>query len=551
MSKKRTPEQQRKLREKRRRLRSNKKKLSKQKTPQKIEFKTPKINTTKWIKIGKEIMNENVHSIVKNYIKDKKNLIGKYSDRNDLLIDVYPKNGDEWGNTIKNMLSKVTNTFIKPSITMNFDDDLYKLIQMDDEGLMTGDELVKQTTTIDNSYFYSLSKKKKKIILEGLLEQHKSILNLIEDLNSIKKEGGIKQFKTQKIDINNTNVWSCFDDFTYGFLDWMWEDREVILQCISKPVYGRIVQRFYTWLGNPNNQLERDKGSLENLLNMIENDDELLGGFRSRVYGYQFKQNENILSNELNNWFDIPLINEFYNEKDSEVNHTRMKTINHTMVTLVINNESLFKNDLESLSNQLIINGEYETPEDDIGWLSKKKDDDLISIYRSISDKNHPMGWSWTTNKKLSLGWIRGRGLVEDNKKQISYVVETQIPKKDVLHIINSYNEKDGGNIYNEVIVTKEKLKKCDLKITDVDGSSYKKLYDMIMSDEIIKKNIIQSNIMYWIQLFKDKFVSDTSYDFKDLNEKWFIKRSWRRFSLGETEQSLNKKYNPLTESWV
>ena len=161
------------------------------------------------------------------------------------------------------------------------------------------------------------------------------------------------------------------------------------------------------------------------------------------------------------------------------------------------------------------------------------------------------MGWSWTTNKKLSLGWIRGRGLVEDNKKQISYVVETQIPKKDILHIINSYNEKDGGNIYNEVIVTKEKLKKCDLKITDVDGSSYKKLYDMIMSDEIIKKNIIQSNIMYWIQLFKDKFVSDTSYDFKDLNEKWFIKRSWRQFSLGETEQSLNKKYNPLTESWV
>ena len=45
MSKKRTPEQQRKLREKRRRLRLNKKKLSKQKTPQKIEFKTPKINT--------------------------------------------------------------------------------------------------------------------------------------------------------------------------------------------------------------------------------------------------------------------------------------------------------------------------------------------------------------------------------------------------------------------------------------------------------------------------------------------------------------------------
>ena len=178
MSKKRTPEQQRKLREKRRRLRLNKKKLSKQKTPQKIEVKTPKINTTKWIKIGKEIMNENVHSIVNNYIKDKKNLIGKYSDRNDLLIDVYPKNGDEWSNTIKNMLSKVTNTFIQPTITMNFDDDLNKLIQMDDEGLMTGDELVKQTTTIDNSYFYSLSKKKKKIILEGLLEQHKSILNL-------------------------------------------------------------------------------------------------------------------------------------------------------------------------------------------------------------------------------------------------------------------------------------------------------------------------------------------------------------------------------------
>ena len=68
--------------------------------------------------------------------------------------------------------------------------------------------------------------------------------------------------RTQTIDIHRTNIWSCFDDFTYGFLEWLLEDKGLIIECVGVSLYSLMVSSLYRKLGNPNNRLERESKEL-------------------------------------------------------------------------------------------------------------------------------------------------------------------------------------------------------------------------------------------------------------------------------------------------
>ena len=77
----RTKEQQRKLRENRRRLRLNKKKKSElvQKMNKTI-INREEIDYTKWYNVGKDVLSQNYHGLVSDYIKDT-NLNGEYNNK--------------------------------------------------------------------------------------------------------------------------------------------------------------------------------------------------------------------------------------------------------------------------------------------------------------------------------------------------------------------------------------------------------------------------------------------------------------------------------------
>ena len=540
-----TPQQKLKRRELRLRRKQRKLKVS-LKTQKSNEIK---MNTSKYIRIGKKVLGKNYTSVLKNRLEGS-SLVEKYDHRLD-EIDTYPTNGESWNENMKDLIVSTTKRFIDNLYVMTQEDSVKQLIQTYEEGLIDMDSEVETNVEVHPSQLLNLSKKKRGLILDGLLKHHQNLIDVIGELDKMKIEGGVKEFRTQKIDINKTNIWSCYDDFTYGLLEWFWEERELILQCITKPVFGGLVRRIYTTLGHPCNRIEIEKGCIENLLIMIQNDEEMLSHFRGRDNGSMVNKEGEINDKQkslIHSWFkENPFLKKIYGGK-------RGITLRSGLVQILSKQKHLYTSvpnnqPSGSIVEDLIQSGELVTPELDISHITNLKEDELMTIYRSVSDKEHPLGWSWTTDKETGLNWIRGRGLVDDLKKKSSYLVETQIPKKDILFLLNNYEEKDGGYTYNEVIVTKEKLKNCELKITEVNGD-YDSVYDLMVNDKEIKKCLIHDEVMRWIQIFKDNLKMIPKEQLKDINEKWYIRKMWLRMSLMETETSLGKKYNELTGQW-
>jgi hypothetical protein len=541
----RTKEQQRKLRENRRRLRLNKKKKSElvQKMNKTI-INREEIDYTKWYNVGKDVLSQNYHGLVSDYIKDT-NLNGEYNNKtkDQTLSEL---NGD----MSKGLLFKFTNMFLYGSLVGVTENDSIIKHKIQDPNLKKNESIVSWNIEVE-SQLNKMSKRKQKVIIDGLLKQHLNLKTLMKDLKECVDKNKVMEFRTQSIHPTKTNMFSCFDDFTYGFLEWLYEERELIQKCVTPVLFSIMVKDCWMRLGNPNNRIEVKNNTLEKLLKYIEEDKYRLSFFRMDEYGYL--QNDDLVEYESHKVIDSWI------KSNPKLKHWFQYSERFGMKELLITKSEYLYNSTDTLTQQPSGSSLYDikkdgmvTPEFDVTWLMDKKDDEMVTIYRSVSDKNYPVGWSWTFDKSLSVTWIRSRGLVDDFGKTKSYIVETQIPKKDILMVHSRSNSKDSDNIYNynEVVVRKEKLKDCELIITEIDGSNPKQIYDVIMGDTEIKESLLHQDLSGMIEMFKEWITELESPYQKVKNEKWFIRKCFLDWSNLLTEKSLNKKFNQFTQEF-
>ena len=71
-----------------------------------------KINLSKWIKVGKEVMGENYKSVLKLKLDNSERIVGKYDNKLQGSVDTYPNNGDSWNKTMTDMMLMITKKFI-------------------------------------------------------------------------------------------------------------------------------------------------------------------------------------------------------------------------------------------------------------------------------------------------------------------------------------------------------------------------------------------------------------------------------------------------------
>ena len=168
-----TPQQ--KLKRRKLRLRRKQRKL-------KVSLKTQKsneikMNTSKYIRIGKKVLGKNYTSVLKNRLEGS-SLVEKYDHRLD-EIDTYPTNGESWNENMKDLIVSTTKRFIDNLYVMTQEDSVKQLIQTYEEGLIDMDSKVETNVEVHPSQLLNLSKKKRGLILDGLLKHHQNLIDVV------------------------------------------------------------------------------------------------------------------------------------------------------------------------------------------------------------------------------------------------------------------------------------------------------------------------------------------------------------------------------------
>jgi hypothetical protein len=556
-SSKKTKDQRNKLRMRRRRLKLNKRKSDrslslflKKNSDMKEVF-----DYSKWYSVGEEVLGDNYTSIVeKNYSHDKFNetSYGEVSKG----YDIWTTESDVWKDGYRRLLCHLTQSLLDMTSFETYDGDHTELYRLSiEEPKLYKNERVgvyKQP-----SKFSKLSKRNRKRINEGLVKQFLNLENVIKQLDELIKSGGKKEFRTQSIDIDRTNIWSCFDDFSYGLLEWIWEERESLVKSLEKIVIVEVIKDIYMKLGHPNNRIERETNTIEKLFCWISEDETMSEVFRWRQCGWKpLSENQMIKwdikfhKKRIDKWLsDNPLVKEIVDTNPSMYEH-----LTNTLSNCMDTQERYYNNTPSTLDKVKKKLGISKTKQYGIDWLTRCKDDDMISLYRSVSDKEFPEGWSWTMDKRMSVSWIKSRGLVEYENYTKSYLVEIRIPKKDIMYYHSIYSlsdkNKNKGHLYNEVIVTKEKLKGVKYNITEIDYKNSQSVKQLMYTDRKIKKSILHEEIVSLLQILKSTVVDELEEENpmrKHINDRWFIRKYWLDMSLFYTEHTFgNKKLDVL-----
>jgi hypothetical protein len=361
----------------------------------------------------------------------------------------------------------------------------------------------------------------------GILDLYQTLLNTYDSLIELDKNGGVKDFRIQTIDIKKTNVWSCYDDLSYKVLEFIEDNYDLLHSCIGGLMMGLFIRKWYQKLGKPNNDIELQNGTIEKLLKKVYNDSELLTGFRLDICGWtqSCKVSDRMIKRDYpkdyKNGKELrKLMKRFFNDVDKineekelgiEYDFNRIydlmeQTDSHERDSMLFDNRISLVYENGFLGEDRLFETEFERPFNptyDIEWLKKLDDDGMVSIYRSVSDKNHTEGWSWSLNKELTTTWVRGRGLVGTLEKTKSYILETRIPKSEILMIFGNHSTERNTN-YGEIVILKESLKNREIKITEVDPHKSDELIDTYINDVKLWKPLVHEETMDLINLVRD-----------------------------------------------
>jgi hypothetical protein len=359
---------------------------------------------------------------------------------------------------------------------------------------ITSDDYIGDIITHSSLFETNLSKEEKKYIIDSIVDFYDRLQNLLKKLELHSKIGYMKNYRTQKIDIKKTNVFSCFDDWTYYMMEWFYDNMNLLKKFIDKEVIGELIRKFYLNLGKPKNRIELENNTIEKLLNLVRNDEELLNGFRTEItgwiildedYPHSLKNGDN--SKYFNEILDrVPLINKVLDD-----NPFLEKMVNGLFTYNTFHTHHYYGGEK--------VNSYSKSKRYNVDWLNRLNDDDMVSLYRGVSDKNYPMGWSWTLDKQLGLGWIRGRGLVEDgglfNKSVVgiedtTHLVEVRVPKSELMMVFSTHN-KFGD--YGEIVMTEESLKGYKLKIIDFNPNNIDETKSLFLNDIKLRTSLFHT----------------------------------------------------------
>ena len=305
--------------------------------------------------------------------------------------------------------------------------------------------------------------------LDTLLEE--------ENLDKLVKGEGILNLVTiPEVDLSKTNKWNILNDFHYYLIVWFhkWVYRLVLL---SHPVLlNQFFKKMYYQLGLVMNEIEIREGVIKEvfedmkyLVSCITNNKDI-----NTLYDLNGGMEEVI----------IPMDDDEFGDEDYEM----------VLLTEQCGEDSFLEfNDTEFLNMD---------------------NDDEVTIYRSVLDKNYVKGFSWSLNPIQSFFWGLGRGHSEiDVTKTKNYLVKGRVKKGDILFYNNSFSNRLKSGI-NEVVVSPDDVNILDIK--DVKSDTIEDVLDTMIDnvENIVVENYLRRICMGIYSCWNDinKVESDTTF---------------------------------------